>query len=89
MIDTSKASILTRVKIKNKKTGHIVEYLLVSEEEADLKAGKISMKSPIGNALLGKEVGDTVLVDVPAGKIEFEIIKKILADTVKLNENPC
>jgi transcription elongation factor GreA len=73
-IDISKASILTKVKIKNKKTGHIVEYLLVSEEEADLKAGKISLKSPIGKALLGREVGDLVLVDVPAGKIEFEIL---------------
>lgn len=73
-IDTSKASILTKVKIKNKKTGHIVEYTLVSEEEADLKAGRISLKSPIGKALLGKEVGETVMVDVPAGKIEFEIL---------------
>ena len=73
-IDTSKASILTKVKIKNKKTGHIVEYILVSEEEADLKAGKISLKSPIGNALLGRVIGDTVLVDAPAGKIEFEIL---------------
>jgi transcription elongation factor GreA len=73
-IDTSKVSILTKVKIKNKKTGHVVEYTLVSEEEADLKAGRISLKSPIGNALLGKEKGDTVLVDVPAGKIEFEIL---------------
>jgi len=73
-IDTSKASILTKVKIKNKKTGHIVEYTLVSEEEADLKAGRISLKSPIGKALLGKETGDTVIVDVPAGKIEFEIL---------------
>ena len=73
-IDTSKASILTKVKIKNKKTGHIVEYTLVSEEEADLKSGRISLKSPIGKALLGKETGDTVIVDVPAGKIEFEIL---------------
>lgn len=73
-IDTSKASILTKVKIKNKKTGHIVEYILVSEEEADLKAGKISLKSPIGKALLGRVIGDLVLVEVPAGKIEFEIL---------------
>lgn len=73
-IDTSKVSILTKVKIKNKKTGHVVEYTLVSEEEADLKSGKISLKSPIGKALLGRGVGDLVLVDVPAGKIEFEIL---------------
>ncbi len=74
-IDTSKASILTKVKIKNKKTGHIVEYTLVSEEEADLKSGRISLKSPIGKALLGKGTGETVIVDVPAGKIEFEILE--------------
>ena len=73
-IDTSKASILTKVKIKNKKTGHIVEYMLVSEEEADLKSGSISLKSPIGKALLGRVVGDLVVVEVPAGKIEFEIL---------------
>ena len=74
-IDTSKVSILTKVKIKNKKTGHTVEYTLVAEEEADLKTGRISLKSPIGKALLGKEKGDSVLVDVPAGKIEFEILE--------------
>jgi transcription elongation factor GreA len=74
-IDTSKVSILTKVKIKNKKNGHIVEYTLVAEEEADLKTGRISFKSPIGKALLGKEKGDSVLVEVPAGKIEFEILE--------------
>jgi transcription elongation factor GreA len=75
MIDTSKVSILSKVKIKNKKTGQTVVYTLVAEEEADLKLGKISLKSPIGKALLGNEIGDTVLVEVPAGKIEFEILE--------------
>jgi transcription elongation factor GreA len=75
MIDTSKVSILSKVKIKNKKTGQTVVYTLVAEEEADLKLSKISLKSPIGKALLGNEIGDTVLVEVPAGKIEFEILE--------------
>jgi transcription elongation factor GreA len=72
-IDTSKVSVLSKVKIMNKKNGAVITYLLVSEEEADLKAGKISVKSPIGKGLLGKKVGDTVEIHVPAGKMEFEI----------------
>lgn len=75
MLDDSKVSILSKVKIKNKKNGQTVTYTLVAEEEADLKAGKISLKSPIGKALLGKVVGDVVLVDVPAGKLEFEVLE--------------
>jgi transcription elongation factor GreA len=73
-IDTSKVSILSNVKIKNKKTNAVVNYTLVSEEEADLKSGKISVKSPIGKGLLGKKVGETAIIDVPAGKLEFEIL---------------
>ncbi|MBO9701202.1 MAG: transcription elongation factor GreA [Sporocytophaga sp.] len=73
-IDTSKVSILSNVKIKNKKTNAIVNYILVSEEEADLKSGKISVKSPIGKGLLGKKIGDSAYIDVPAGKLEFEIL---------------
>lgn len=74
-IDASKVSILSVVKIKNKKTGAIVTYTLVAEEEADLKAGKISVKSPIGKGLLGKEKGDSAMIEVPAGKLEFEILE--------------
>jgi transcription elongation factor GreA len=73
-VDTSKVSILCTVKIKNKKNGATVVYTLVSEEEADLKAGKISIKSPIGSGILGKKIGDLALVEAPAGKMEFEII---------------
>jgi transcription elongation factor GreA len=73
-VDTSKVSILCTVKIKNKKNGATVVYTIVSEEEADLKAGKISVKSPIGSGILGKKVGDLAMVDAPAGKMEFEII---------------
>lgn len=72
-IDTSKVSILSKVKIKNKKNGATMSYMLVAEEEADLKTGKISIKSPIGKGLLGKKKGEIALIDVPAGKMEFEI----------------
>ena len=72
-IDTSKVSILSKVKIKNKKNGAQMTYILVSEEEADLKTGRISVKSPIGKGLLGKKVGETTEIQVPAGKIQFEI----------------
>jgi len=73
-LDASKVSILTKVKIKNVKTGAMVEYTLVAEEEADLKLNRLSVKSPIGKGLLGKKVGEKAEVVVPAGKIEFEII---------------
>lgn len=72
-IDTSKVSVLSKVKIKNRKNGASMVYTLVSEEEADLKTGKISVKSPIGKGLLGKEVGDVAEIQIPAGKVEFEI----------------
>lgn len=73
-VDTSKVSILSKVTIKNKKNGVAFTYTLVSEEEADLKTGKISTLSPIGKGLLGKKKGDSALVKTPAGEIEFEII---------------
>ncbi len=73
-IDTSSVSILSKVTIKNKKNGASVTYLLVSEEEADLKVGKISTQSPIGKGLLGKKKGDIATVKTPAGEMEFEIL---------------
>jgi transcription elongation factor GreA len=73
-IDISKVSILSKVTIKNKKNGASFTYVLVSEEEADLKAGKISTMSPIGKGLLGKKVGDSAKIKTPAGEIEFEIV---------------
>lgn len=72
-IDTSKVSVLSSVKIKNKKNGMEVKYTLVSEEEADLKQNKISVKSPIGQGLLGKKVGEVAQIKAPAGLMEFEI----------------
>lgn len=72
--DNSQVAILSVVKIKNKKNGTEVAYTLVSEEEADLKSGKISIGSPIGKGLLGKKVGETAEIKVPAGLMEFEVL---------------
>ena len=74
LIDVSSVQILNKVKIKNLKTGQVVEYMLVSESESDLKFGKLSVGTPIAKGLLGKKVGDHVSIQVPSGKIEFEII---------------
>ncbi|MFD2515879.1 transcription elongation factor GreA [Pontibacter locisalis] len=74
-LDASKALILSKVKIKNLKNNMVVNYTLVAEEEADLAAGKISVKSPIGKGLLGKSVGDVAEITVPAGNIQFEILE--------------
>jgi transcription elongation factor GreA len=73
-MDTSKVGILCTVKIKNVKNGMTVSYTLVSEEEADLKAGKISLASPFGKGLVGKAIGDIAEVNAPAGKLQFEIL---------------
>ncbi len=74
-IDASKVSILSTVKIINTQNGATMTYTLVSQEEADLKTGKISVKSPIGQGLLGKQVGDKAEIVAPAGKITFEIVE--------------
>ncbi len=74
-IDTSKVLALSIVKIKNLKNNATMTYQLVAENEADLKSGKISVKSPIAQGLLGKSVGDKTEITVPAGKIEFEIME--------------
>ncbi|MFT3903044.1 MAG: transcription elongation factor GreA [Niabella sp.] len=72
-IDTSKVSILTKVTMTNLKVKKQVTYQLVSEQEADLKAGKISITSPIGKGILGKTVGEVAKVQAPAGVVEFRI----------------
>jgi transcription elongation factor GreA len=74
-IDTSKVQILNRVKIKNTSSNVIMEYHIVPETEADLKAGKMSITTPIAQGLLGKKVGDVVSITVPSGKIGFEILE--------------
>ncbi|HTD97644.1 MAG TPA: transcription elongation factor GreA [Mucilaginibacter sp.] len=74
-LDASKVLALSIVKIKNVKNGATMSYQLVSESEADLKSGKISVSSPIAKGLLGKKVGETTEIMVPAGKMEFEILE--------------
>ncbi len=73
-IDSSSVQILTKVKIKNLKNKAIMEYTLVAESEADLKAGRISVETPIAQGLIGKKVGDKVSITVPNGLMEFEIL---------------
>jgi transcription elongation factor GreA len=73
-INTSIVTILSKVKIRNKAQNQELWYRIVAEEEANLSEKKISIESPIGRALLGKQVGDLAIVDAPIGKIEFEIL---------------
>lgn len=73
-LDSSKVVILTTVKLKNLKTKKDVVYTLVSETEADLKTGRISVNSPIGQGLLGKSVGDVADIQTPGGSIQLEIL---------------
>lgn len=74
-IDTSKVSILSNVTIKNLKNNKQLTYKIVSESEADLKAKKISVGSPIAKGLLGKSVGEVALVTTPRGEMKFEVIE--------------
>lgn len=79
IVDTSKidmdtVQILNKVKVKNMKNNMVKEYLLVSESEANLKAGKISISSPIAKGLLGKKVGDVAKIQVPSGIMEFNVL---------------
>ena len=74
-VDTSKVYVLSTVTILNKNTDKEMTYTVVAPQEADFKEGKISSESPIGSALMGKEVGDVVEVNVPAGKLKLEIKK--------------
>ncbi|MBA2330783.1 MAG: transcription elongation factor GreA [Bacteroidota bacterium] len=72
-IDTSKVTILTKVKVTNLSTKKQVTYQIVSETEADLKAGKISVTSPIGQGLLGKQIGEVAEVTAPVGLLKFKV----------------
>ncbi len=74
-LDMSKVLILSKVKIKNIASNSTMTYTLVAESEADLKAGKISVDSPIGKGLLGKKVGDVTDIKVPSGVMKFEVIE--------------
>lgn len=73
-LDTSTVSVFTNVRIKNVKNGKEVTYKLVSESEANIKAKKISVNSPVGKGLLGKKVGEIATVVTPRGNIDFEVM---------------
>lgn len=74
-IETDKVYLLSKVKIKNLANKVVMQYTIVSENEASLKEGKISVESPIAKGLLGKSVGDIAEVNAPSGIIKFEIIE--------------
>jgi len=74
-LDNSKVLIMCTVKVKNLKNNAIMTYTLVPENEADLKAGKLSVNSPIASGLLGKSEGDKVEITIPAGTIKLQIQK--------------
>ena len=74
-LDNSKVLILSKVRVKNLAMKKEFTYTLVAEKEADLKAGKISVDSPIGKGLLGKVVGDVAEIEVPSGMMKFEILE--------------
>lgn len=74
-LDNSKVLILSKVKIKNLSNGSVMTYMLVAENEADLKSGKISVSSPIAKGLLGKKVGEKADIVVPSGSVKFEILE--------------
>jgi len=73
-INTNAVQILNKVKLRNVKTNQEMEYTIVSESEADLKAKKISVSTPIAKGLLGKKVGEVVDIQVPSGMVSFEIV---------------
>jgi transcription elongation factor GreA len=74
-LDTSKILILSKVKLRNPVNKMEFTYTLVAEQEADLKAGKISVNSPIGKGLLGRTAGETVDIQVPNGTMKLEILE--------------
>ena len=74
-LPNDKIYILSRVKLKDLKSGELFTYLLVSPEESDFEANKISVTSPIGKALLGKKPGDAVEITVPVGKLRYEVLE--------------
>lgn len=73
-LDTSKVLVHSSVKIKNQINGAMMTYKLVAQNEADIKKGLISVDSPIGRGLLGKEVGDTAEIEVPSGIMKFDVV---------------
>jgi len=80
VIDESKIKndtiqILSKVKVKDQKSGRVMDYALVSESEANIRQGKLAVSTPIGKALLGHKVGDVVEVTIPAGVLHLEVVE--------------
>jgi len=73
-LDASKIMILSKIKLKNLKRNKVVQYMLVTESEANVRQGKISVSTPIAKGLLGKRAGDKVKIKVPSGMLEFEVL---------------
>ncbi len=74
-LDSSRVMLLSKVKLKNVQTKQVINFMLVSESEANLKEGKISISSPIGKGLLGKVIGDIAEIIIPAGKMKLEVLE--------------
>jgi len=74
-LDDSEVRLLNRVKLRNLGNSKIMEYMIVPEAESDIRAGKISVDTPIAKGLLGKKVGDRVNIKVPSGEIGFEVLE--------------
>ncbi len=74
-INTTNIQIMNKVKLKNLTNNMVVEYTLVGEAEANLREGKLAVATPIGKALIGKQKGDVVDVNVPSGMVKFEILE--------------
>lgn len=74
-LDVSKIMILSKVKLKNLKFNKVIDYMIVTDKEADLKQGKISISTPIAQGLLGKMVGDVVTIQVPSGTMDLEVLE--------------
>ncbi len=74
-IDTESVQLMNKVRIKNIKNGAEMTYMIVSESEANLKEGKISVSTPIATGLLGKKVGEVAEIEVPSGLMQFEIME--------------
>lgn len=75
LVDNSKVMILSKVKLKNLKNNAVITYTLVTQKEADMKSGRISVKSPIGAGLMGKKVGDIAKIEAPVGIVELKILE--------------
>ncbi len=74
-INTDEITLMNVVKLKNLSNGSVISYTIVPESEADIKKGKISVKTPIAKGLLGKKIGEIAKISVPSGIIEFEILE--------------